>query len=361
MATRAVSTNCNGYSHFGHNFFFFLCVFFLINVIELVSHVHKCEASTALKPKGSQSAIRMPMFGTPKANAPLALFVFCPHKTGSVLMGQLLDTIATLTEQCHFRVEHVRSCTPSNQAPGFVRGMDVDRKCHDWIINQVQRAANPLQATAVQKLLFSGGFIWGPIRHSMPHSSISEIIVNLRHVGFSPYIIMHRRHPLDQLVSEYHSFGFQHPPPVRASPKTLEEFYFRRERIQNLTVDEYVLMQLASHDWWSIRYGTLLHILNQKASNLQILHSKYEDMVFKFQSWLASLLNVFKTWPEETRKKIGQGIWQQFAPSFKPDGRHKHTLWPGPVEDKKIKSHTTGGQVRSFNRFFRLEHNLRKL
>lgn len=48
------------------------------------------------------------------------------------------------------------------------------------------------------------------------------------------------------------------------------KFYFRRERIQNLTVDEYVLMQLASHDWWSIRYGTLLHILNQKASNLQV-------------------------------------------------------------------------------------------
>lgn len=51
---------------------------------------------------------------------------------------------------------------------------------------------------------------------------------------------------------------------------SLLQFQRHREEIQNMTVDEYVLMQLADDEWWDARYHALFDYLGPN-------HSQYQD------------------------------------------------------------------------------------
>ncbi|EGD78699.1 hypothetical protein PTSG_01678 [Salpingoeca rosetta] len=284
---------------------------------------------------------KLPMYGQGKPDAPPAVLFFCPHKTGSVFVERLLQAVRDVSHQCHFRIDHYAGkvscatyskCTEKGKAPAFASGLDVEPLCTTWTLKLLQAAADPDASSPPERApLLKHGFMWGPIRQSLDASAVLDLAGNLRLTGFRPALIFHRRHPLDQLVSEYHSFGFQHPPPIQASEEALERFHAMRQRIQTMTIDEYVQEQLQSEEWWRVRYGALLHALRSPAllDHIQVVHSKYEDMVLHFRQWLVSILSVFTAWDDAHRNQVAEELELQFAESFKPDGRHKHRVWPG--------------------------------
>ncbi|EDQ89023.1 uncharacterized protein MONBRDRAFT_8597 [Monosiga brevicollis MX1] len=63
------------------------------------------------------------------------------------------------------------------------------------------------------------GFIYGPIRINVLPLAVFD---QLQAAGYNVTIVLHHRHPLDQIVSEFWSFGYTHPPP-NARTRTAEQ------------------------------------------------------------------------------------------------------------------------------------------
>eukprot|EP00966_Prymnesium_polylepis_P167577 3873900-Prymnesium_polylepis.1 len=61
---------------------------------------------------------------------------------------------------------------------------------------------------------------------------------------------------------------------------------------------------------------------------LHVLHSRYEDMVSDFDSWLHDLLAALPTLAV-SKKLLHQGLLARFGDDFVPDGKHKHSLRAG--------------------------------
>jgi hypothetical protein len=86
------------------------------------------------------------------------------------------------------------------------------------------------------------GVVWGPIR--LPPAMRRAA----RHAAESRWdwsLILHQRHPLDTLVSKFHSFDWVHPLAPEATAGQRREHERRQERIRNVSGDAYVATGLA--------------------------------------------------------------------------------------------------------------------
>ena len=143
--------------------------------------------------------------------------------------------------------------------------------------------------------------------------------------GISQKRIFHLRDPRDILVSEYFSFGWIHP-------DERHELTDRRNQIQEMSIDDYVLRQAEECTW----------PLNEKYEPLetyefvsgQDLVVKYEQMVCSFYSWCRCIVEFMgvknPTW---TTIRLA---WR-YRNEFRSRGeslKHKRRITPGDHKEK---------------------------
>ena len=93
------------------------------------------------------------------------------------------------------------------------------------------------------------------------------------------------RDPRDVLVSAYYSFGFNHVEPN--SSTLLDTFLEEREKIQNQSIDEYVLQQ--ANKWIKPMYSDYKKLRQKTSQNT--LYLKYNDYVQDTVGFINSIFN----------------------------------------------------------------------
>ena len=167
----------------------------------------------------------------------------------------------------------------------------------------------------------SSSFIRCPERSFQiaPHEQ-SDSIVHLFQV----------RDPRDILVSEYYSLGWRH-----SDQHWSDEEKERRNKIQQMTVDQYVLDEPEISTYPLLgRFQALLH--QPQSANRQIV--KYETMVTRFDNWLREVLPVFRL----TNEKVTQYFARKYKDEFSREDSatsHKRNVVPGDHR-LKLKSST---------------------
>eukprot|EP00002_Diphylleia_rotans_P039112 TRINITY_DN89_c0_g1_i1.p1 TRINITY_DN89_c0_g1~~TRINITY_DN89_c0_g1_i1.p1 ORF type:complete len:283 (+),score=-3.51 TRINITY_DN89_c0_g1_i1:677-1525(+) len=234
--------------------------------------------------------------------APVLLF-FAPHKSGSSFIQNIFTQYASELQLCQFRTSWMSEDACFERDKCF---STYDLVRFAWPSDSTYSGrCEPLIRDMIQLDCFKGlrepsycnsGFVWVSIRYQLhDFQQFLTAITNLPR--YEVKVVYHVRNPLDQLVSEYYSFGYIHQLP-RIRPgvneqndrNVLSEFLRRRELIRNMTVDEYVLQTMSNATWWKDRYGLFFSELgvHERARPFLVL-SRYEDMVKDFPSWLRSL------------------------------------------------------------------------
>lgn len=184
------------------------------------------------------------------------------------------------------------------------------------------------------------GYIYGPIRLSADPSSIvyQQLVQPLldKDLMKDKKIIFMIRDPRDILVSKYYSDGFSHG--LSPSWEIRQRQLNRREKVKNMTVDEYVL-ELAQNIKWGF---DKMHELYQSCPKNKIL--KYEDMIYRWNLFAEDFTEVVSV-----KKKILTQIYNKSRPS-KSDNKWSH-LRSGIARDfeRKLKKDT----VRYLNEYLK--------
>ncbi|MEL7500111.1 MAG: sulfotransferase domain-containing protein [Planctomycetota bacterium] len=138
--------------------------------------------------------------------------------------------------------------------------------------------------------------------------------------------IFHLRDPRDMLVSEYYSFGWTHP---TEQQKGLES---RRQEIQQMSVDEYVVTQAEVCTWpVDQKYAPLANYEFDLEHELVVT---YEQMVTSFYKWCYAILNFLDV--KHAAWLTAKLAWK-YRNEFKVAGeslKHKRRIKPGDHRDK---------------------------
>jgi len=137
--------------------------------------------------------------------------------------------------------------------------------------------------------------------------------------------IFHVRDPRDILVSEYFSVAWIHP----TEDSKLDQ---RRESLQKISIDDYVLNQSAKSAW--PLEEKFVPLLERDLDPKRDVVVTYEEMVTDFQSWVEKVLPAFDIrFPKLMAYKLA---WR-YRNEFKVNGeamRHKRRITPGDHRDK---------------------------
>ena len=143
--------------------------------------------------------------------------------------------------------------------------------------------------------------------------------------------IFHVRDPRDMLVSEYFSFGWSHSTGVSGMGD-------RREEIQDMSIDDYVIEQPNFSNWpLEKKFAPLME--RDLDSHREIL-VKYETMVTRFPEWAAKVIGPFRyRIPKLAVAKLAWKYRNEFKPSVGDShrrsvtpGDHRRKLQPATIE-----------------------------
>ncbi len=130
------------------------------------------------------------------------------------------------------------------------------------------------------------------------------------------------RDPRDILVSLYYSFGFSHGESPNA--KIREHQRRRRERIQKMTLDEYVLSEVHNIKW---KFEKIDALRDELPNHLFI---RYEEMIHDFETFFAALADY-----TSLDGKLAEQIYRQTRPNKTEDPtKHKRSGKTGAYLDK---------------------------
>lgn len=134
------------------------------------------------------------------------------------------------------------------------------------------------------------------------------------------------RDPRDILVSEYFSFGWIHP---NEKGQMLSR---RRQEIQEMAIDDYVLQQPQFSKWpLNEKYLPLMDLdFDRPEFNLV----RYEDMVLDFPKWVESAITPFEF--RSPRSAISRYV-KKFASQFEVKAEsmtHRRKMTPGDHREK---------------------------
>ena len=166
-------------------------------------------------------------------------------------------------------------------------------------------------------------------------------------------VVLHQRHPLDTLVSGYHSFGWTHPAAPGASEAQQRQHEERQAAVRNQSIDAYVLANAAE---LARKYKPYLELLREPPSpHTRVLRSRYEEMVTAFPRWLSTLLAALEgsRVPPERLQAAKAELLRAHAGTFKPDGKHKRSVLPGRYE-RELKPETTAAAIHQHQDMFSL-------
>ena len=132
------------------------------------------------------------------------------------------------------------------------------------------------------------------------------------------------RDPRDILVSEYFSLGWLH-----TSKNWSEEALQRREKIKNMSIDEFVLQEPHGKTPLLERYRPALELT--EGTNVRFV--KYETLVTRFPEWLENVLDLLGLSDE---KRLKQKLLQRYRDEFQLDesDNHKRNILPGDHKEK---------------------------
>ena len=166
-------------------------------------------------------------------------------------------------------------------------------------------------------------------------------------------VVLHQRHPLDTLVSGYHSFGWTHPAAPGASEAQQRQHEERQAAVRNQSVDAYVLANAAE---LTRKYKPYLELLRESPSpHTRVLRSRYEEMVTAFPRWLSTLLAALEgsRVPPERLQAAHAELLRKSAGAFKPDGKHKRSVLPGRYQ-RELKPETIAAAIHQHQDMFSL-------
>jgi hypothetical protein len=133
------------------------------------------------------------------------------------------------------------------------------------------------------------------------------------------------RDPRDILVSEYFSLGWRH-----RDDAWNEEEKRRRERIQRLTIDQYVMGEAESSKLPLLtRYLPLLAEMDKPTTHVV----KYETMVGDFPEWLRTVLPLMGLVKEDDIDHLARHYRHEFQPDASDNG-HKRNVSAGDHRNK---------------------------
>ena len=166
-------------------------------------------------------------------------------------------------------------------------------------------------------------------------------------------VVLHQRHPLDTLVSGYHSFGWTPPAAPGASEAQQRQHEERQAAVRNQSVDAYVLANAAE---LARKYKPYLELLRESPSpHTRVLRSRYEEMVTAFPRWLSTLLAALEgsRVPPERLLAAKAELLRVHAGTFKPDGKHKRSVLPGRYQ-RELKPETIAAAIHQHQDMFSL-------
>lgn len=126
------------------------------------------------------------------------------------------------------------------------------------------------------------GHVYGVIRvvdAEHPVYPLTQTLLDVASAGAHKVVIL-VRHPFDILVSMYFSFGFSHG--FSPNPELRKYQEKRREQVQSMTLDEYVLFEAST-------LAAKFSMLDSLRDKAQCTVIKYEDMVERFSSFYKTL------------------------------------------------------------------------
>ena len=197
------------------------------------------------------------------------------------------------------------------------------------------------------------GLLWGPLRLP-PAIRAARGLLSLG--AWRWKVVLHQRHPLDTLVSGYHSFGWTHPAPPGATDQQRREHDQRQAAVRNLTVDQYCLDNAPELRRKYAPYLELLrgeHAGASSSASVRLVRSRYEEMVTAFPRWLEQLLNALMEghYPAATRATVLAKLTSTHAGAFRPDGKHKRSVLPGRFR-RELKAETIATAAREYAEWF---------
>lgn len=223
-------------------------------------------------------------------NQPKKIHVHALHKSGSMFLYPFFKTVADLLKFQFYSIND----TPKTEHLAFERNDD-----NDFVKSYI---VSPLR--------------WYP----------DQIETDINYI----FVI---RNPLDVLVSQYYSHGWIHPLP-RDVPSAMDKFVDRRNDIQKLTVDEYVVKY---SDELLQRYVNILSYWDCE----NVLVTGYSEMVCNFESWCNRVAHYCGCDKKQTKKLVALYSSEfnevdELTPDQIKNGekRHKRKMLPGDHLDK---------------------------
>ena len=204
----------------------------------------------------------------PKSNSEIDSFIFfTTHKAASNFTNQILKEVEQISE---FELYDYGALIGS-----------ISEKLN--ITDQFEEYLNENHKT----LFKLNGEIYGPQR------------LPLNFTGINDYKkIFFLRDPRDVLVSAYYSFGYSHVEPDSAS--MIDSFLKKRAKIQNQTIDEYVLQEMER--WIKPAY------MNYKKLRLEstndVLYLKYNDYIEDTEGIVNKILTFFGLENRDLAKRL---------------------------------------------------------
>ncbi|KAL1499506.1 hypothetical protein AB1Y20_011709 [Prymnesium parvum] len=272
---------------------------------------------------------------------PPALLLLAPHKTGSTFFAGFLNELSKLLGLCWYTdnaaftwkpIDHTKCSTPlcghpPNEKEKQFTASDLGwGDCSGFVRHHLEAAAtcaDGLNASCQRQVSAESGFLWGPLRLPGPMRHALQL---LPRQPWKWHVILHQRHPLDALISGYHSFGWRHPAAPSASVQQRREHLAKQSAVRNQTIDEYVLANAAE---MHRKYLPYFELLRDPPPGVIIIRSRYEDMVTFFEHWLQGLLNALQPLYSAHRLNATHHTLMHHARAFKPDGKHKRSVLPG--------------------------------
>ena len=153
--------------------------------------------------------------------------------------------------------------------------------------------------------------------------------------GVQPFVhLCQVRDPRDILVSEYYSLGWRH-----SDEHWSDEEKQRREQIQQMSIDEYVLEEPRFSKYpLRDRFQPLIDYANSPMVHVV----KYETMVTEFETWLRGVLPILKLDDEKSVRYFTRMYKNEFVRDDHSTS-HKRNVAPGDHRAKL--SQTTIAQL----------------
>ena len=270
---------------------------------------------------------------------PTAIALFAPHKTGSTFFVSFLHDLSEHLGMCLFTENAAFMYSPrdrtkcSSPSCGYPPGSKQRRypkgdsgwgECTSFTDERLEEAAVCMDRGACPLSGVAHGVVWGPIRLPPAMQSAARHAYARKWIW---HLVLHQRHPLDTLISEFHSFGWTHPPAPEANAQQRQAHNQRQERIRNISADDYVTSRLPG---LRERYAPYLTLLHNPPVGVHIIRSRYEDMVLFFPHWLSSFLTQLgDAIPPWTHQTLLADLLRAHSPAFQSDGKHKRGVLPG--------------------------------